>query len=108
MPDNRYNDYLDSTNFETLHEVEVVQPRLQEIILLNDDYTSVDFVITLLMRVFNKNMLDAQTITQFVHNTGEGSCGVYPYDIAELKFSIATNFIRESGMPLRLVLRDVV
>ncbi len=105
MPDNKYSDYADSA---TLHAVEVAQPRLQEIIILNDDYTSVEFVITLLMRVFNKSMLDAQNITQFIHNTGEGSCGIYPYDIAELKFSIATNFIRDNGMPLRLILRDIV
>lgn len=108
MPNNKYNDYDDSADFATMQAIEVAQPKLQEIIILNDDYTSVDFVVTLLMRVFNKSMLDAQNITQFIHNTGEGSCGVYPYDIAELKFSTATNFIRDNGMPLRITLRDVM
>lgn len=108
MPNNKYEDYADSTDFSTSYAVEVAQPRLQEIIILNDDFTSVEFVVTLLMRVFNKSMLDAQNITQFIHNTGEGSCGVYPYDIAELKYSIANNFIRDNGMPLRIILRDIV
>lgn len=107
MPNNKYNDYADSNDFETINAVDVAQPRLQEIIILNDDYTSVEFVVTLLMRIFNKSMLDAQNITQFIHNTGEGSCGIYPYDIAELKFNMATNFIQDNGMPLRLILRDV-
>lgn len=108
MSNDKYSDYADSTDYATAHAVEIAQPKLQEIIILNDDYTSVDFVVTLLMRVFNKSMIDAQNITQFIHNTGEGSCGIYPYDIAELKFNAATNFIRDNGMPLRITLRDVM
>ncbi len=107
MATNKY-DYSTLDEYEAINEVELLQPRLQEIIILNDDYTSIDFVITLLMRVFNKSMSDAQNITQFIHNTGEGSCGIYPYDIAELKYTLATNFIKDSGMPLRILLRDVI
>lgn len=94
-------------HIETAPEVELTEPKMQEIIIFNDDYTSVNFVIALLMRVFDKSMTDAQNITQFVHNTGEGSCGIYPYDIAELKFMMATNFIRDNGMPLRIAIRDI-
>ncbi|MWV62488.1 ATP-dependent Clp protease adaptor ClpS [Helicobacter saguini] len=94
-------------NFEVMPEVELAEPKMQEIIIFNDDYTSVNFVIALLMRVFDKSMTDAQNITQFIHNTGEGSCGIYPYDIAELKYIMAQNFIRDNGMPLRIDIRDI-
>ncbi len=110
MANNKYS-YSTSEDEEFVYEItnehSVLQPKLQEIVILNDDYTSVEFVITLLMRVFNKSMSDAQSITQFVHNTGEGSCGIYPYDVAELKYTLATNFIKDSGMPLRILLRDI-
>ncbi len=104
---NKYSDYSHENSYETVHEVEITQPKMREIIILNDDYTSINFVITLLMRIFDKSMLDAQNITQFVHNTGEGSCGIYPYDIAELKYMLAQNFIRDNGMPLRIIMRDI-
>ncbi|RDU71248.1 ATP-dependent Clp protease adaptor ClpS [Helicobacter aurati] len=101
--------YSDSNEVisDTFNEVELATPKMQEITILNDDYTSMNFVIRLLMYIFDKSMIDAQNIAQYVHNTGEGSCGIYPYDIAELKYAMATNFIRDNGMPLRLILRDV-
>ena len=95
-------------DFEILSDVELATPKMQEIVIFNDDYTSMNFVIALLMRVFDKSMLEAQNITQFVHNKGEGSCGIYPYDIAELKYMMAMNFIRDNGMPLRISIRDVL
>lgn len=101
----KFTQFENDTSFEV--EAEVIEPKMQEIIIFNDDYTSVNFVIALLMRIFDKSMADAQNITQFVHNTGKGSCGIYPYDIAELKFEMATNFIRDNGMPLRIALQDV-
>ena len=99
--------YTDSgVNFDSTQEVDIARPKMLEIVILNDDYTSVDFVINLLMTVFNKNMMDAQSITQYVHSNGEGSCGVYPYDIGEFKHALAMSFIRDHGMPLRIIMRD--
>lgn len=107
MSNGKYIEYSNEENYETINEVELIEPKMQEIIILNDDFTSMEFVVALLMRVFDKNLLDAQNIMQFVHNTGEGSCGIYPYDIAELKYLMAQNFIQDNAMPLRLKIRDI-
>ncbi|RDU67034.1 ATP-dependent Clp protease adaptor ClpS [Helicobacter didelphidarum] len=107
MPNNK-SQYSNEYDYETINEIEVALPKMQEIIIFNDDYTSMQFVIALLMEIFDKNEIDAQTITQFVHNTGEGSCGIYPYDIAELKYIMAINFIQDNKMPLRIDKRDVL
>lgn len=89
------------------NDTELVQPRFKEIVILNDDYTTMNFVTTLLVNVFDKSITDANNIMMHVHNKGEGVCGIYPYDIAELKYSIANEMIFKSQEPLRIILRDV-
>lgn len=90
-----------------VNEIDLVPPVLKQVVLLNDDYTTTDFVVSLLMNVFDKNMDQAHEITMIVHNTGEGVCGIYPYDIAELKFITANRLAKNSGEPLRIILRDI-
>lgn len=93
------------TNIE--NDVELVKPDLKEVVMLNDDYTTMNFVTTLLMNVFDKSITDANNIMMHVHNKGEGVCGIYPYDIAEMKYSVASEMILKNQEPLRLILRDV-
>lgn len=97
------NDYSN----EVASEVQVIQPSFQEVVLLNDDFTTMQFVVSLLMEVFDKNLADANAIMMHVHTKGEGVCGVYPYDIAELKVSLSLSLAEAHSEPLRVIARNV-
>lgn len=84
---------------------ELGEPRQYEVVLINDDYTTMDFVIDVLMRFFNKNYLEAETIMYQVHEQGSGVCGVYPFDIAESKVQQVTEYARSHDHPLLCVLQ---
>ena len=68
-------------------------PNQFEVILLNDDYTSMEFVVDVLRRFFNKEFQAAEAIMLKIHIDGEASCGTYSYDVAKTKVSVITNFI---------------
>lgn len=73
-------------------------------LLLNDDYTPMEFVIEVLQRYFNKTVEDATTIMLHVHQNGVGECGVYPYEIAETKVTLVMDFARQHAHPLQCVM----
>ncbi|MEO6213211.1 MAG: ATP-dependent Clp protease adapter ClpS [Vicinamibacterales bacterium] len=77
------------------------QPELYRVLLLNDDYTTMDFVIEILETIFNKAPAEAHRIMMAVHTQGKGLCGVYPYDIAETKVETVIERARDSGFPLK-------
>jgi ATP-dependent Clp protease adaptor protein ClpS len=77
------------------------EPRKARVILLNDDYTSMDFVVRVLIEVFHKDVLTARTIMLAVHERGRGECGVYPLEIAETKVIVVHGMARKEGFPLR-------
>ena len=70
-------------------------------LLLNDDYTTMDFVVEILENVFNKAPAEAYRIMMAVHTQGQGLCGVYPFEVAETKVATVVDRARESGFPLR-------
>jgi ATP-dependent Clp protease adaptor protein ClpS len=74
---------------------------MYRVLLHNDDYTTMEFVIEILMVVFNKSPEAAATIMLNVHQKGIGVCGVYPHEFAETKVDTVHNLARESGYPLR-------
>jgi ATP-dependent Clp protease adaptor protein ClpS len=76
------------------------RPRLYKVILHNDDYTTMEFVVLILMEVFNKTRTEATQIMLHVHTKGRGVCGEYPRDVAETKVSRVTDAAREGGYPL--------
>ena len=78
----------------------VEKPRMFKVLLHNDDFTPMDFVIVLLMEVFHKNQEEAVQITYNVHVKGRGVCGVYPRDVAESKVSKVMRISKENGHPL--------
>jgi len=80
---------------------ETKKPELYKVLLLNDDYTTMDFVIEILETVFNKGPAEAYRIMMMVHTQGKGLCGVYPFDIAETKVETVVARAREHGFPLR-------
>ena len=94
------------TDTDTLTaDPELDEPRQYEVMLLNDDYTTMDFVVDVLMRFFNKDPLEAEEIMYQVHEQGSGVCGIYPFDIAESKVKQVTDHARANNYPLLCVLR---
>jgi ATP-dependent Clp protease adapter protein ClpS len=77
---------------------------LAEVRLLNDDHTPMEFVVQVLKRVFGKDRKTATRIMLEIHNKGLGTCGIYPYDIADAKVTEVLNFARRHEHPLQCVL----
>jgi ATP-dependent Clp protease adaptor protein ClpS len=80
------------------------RPRLYKVILLNDDYTPMEFVVDLLKSVFHKPDAEATRIMLWVHQNGMGVAGVYPYEIAETKTRAVEELAREAEYPLKCVM----
>ena len=79
-------------------------PSLYRVLMLNDDYTPMEFVVLVLQRFFGHNHEAAQQIMLHVHQRGVGICGVYTFEIAEAKASQVMNFARQNEHPLQLQL----
>jgi ATP-dependent Clp protease adaptor protein ClpS len=77
------------------------KPELFKVLLLNDDYTTMDFVVEILESVFHKQPAEAFRIMMMVHTQGKGLCGVYPFEVAETKVAAVVDRARENGFPLR-------
>jgi ATP-dependent Clp protease adaptor protein ClpS len=82
-------------------------PNKFEVLLLNDDYTSMDFVVEVLRRFFHKEFLVAEAIMLKIHIDGEAVCGLYSYDIAQTKVSQVIEYSRKNDQPLMSVLREI-
>ena len=80
---------------------EVTEPPLYKVLLLNDDYTTMDFVVEVLRFVFLKSVTDATYIMLNVHHNGAGLCGIYPFEVAETKVNTVEALARERGFPLK-------
>ena len=83
-------------------------PNKFEVILLNDDYTSMDFVVEVLKKFFNKEFGVAEAIMLKIHIDGEAVCGLYSFDIAQTKVSQVLDYSRKNNHPLMSVLREVI
>lgn len=84
---------------ETHHEIK--EPKMYRVVLLNDDYTGMDFVVEVLMQVFHHKIENAINIMLKVHREGRGVCGVYTHEIAETKVSQVKAKAKENEFPLR-------
>ena len=80
------------------------RPNLYRVLLLNDDYTPMEFVVLVLQDVFNKSREDAVQIMLHVHQKGVGECGVYPYEVAETKVTRVMDTARKNQHPLQCVM----
>lgn len=88
-------------------EARVTPPRFYKVLLLNDDYTPMDFVVIVLERFFHMGRERATQIMLKVHHEGMAVCGVYPKDIAATKVEQVTAFARQNGHPLACVMEEV-
>ncbi len=77
------------------------KPSLYRVFLVNDDYTPMDFVIEVLQKFFRKDHTAATEIMLSVHNKGKGECGVFPYEIAEIKVAQVSEYARQREYPLK-------
>jgi ATP-dependent Clp protease adaptor protein ClpS len=85
------------------HAEKLKEPEEFRVILLNDHYTTMDFVVEILMDIFHKNLEDASRIMMDVHRKGKGTVGVYPYDIAQTRAEQVHAAARENEFPLRCI-----
>lgn len=84
----------------------VKQPKLYKVLLLNDNYTTMDFVVAVLETIFKKSPAEAVEIMMHVHKQGRGLCGVYPREIAETKLHQVHERARAEGHPLRCTMEE--
>ncbi|RDU60109.1 ATP-dependent Clp protease adaptor ClpS [Helicobacter marmotae] len=97
------------TAFETHTDtfIDIEEPKLYRVCLLNDSYTSMDFVTMILMEVFDKAADEAEMLTLKIHKEGKAYVGIYTYDIAELKSQIVTQRAKEHQYPLRVITEEM-
>lgn len=86
---------------EVLIERKLEEPSRYRVLLHNDDYTSMDFVVWVLRSIFHKNPVEARSIMLGVHKGGIGECGIYTREIAEAKVSQVIRSARQEGFPLK-------
>ena len=95
------------TQTQSRTQTEVAYPNRYKVLFLNDDFTPMDFVIQLLVEIFNKNIDQAHDITMEIHKSGSGIAGVYSLEIAEQKTHEALILCKHSGHPLEIVYEPV-
>ena len=83
-------------------------PKRFDVILLNDDYTTMEFVVEVLQQFFNKEFKAAETIMLKIHIDGEAVCGTYSYDVAQTKVTQVIAYARQNDQPLMCVLRELL
>jgi len=88
------------------NDLEVEEPKKYKVFLLNDDYSTMDFVIDVLTRVFRKNIDQATKIMLNIHNNGKDVCGIYTHEIASTKVAQVKTLAREKGFPLKAIMEE--
>ena len=81
-------------------------PTLYKVVLLNDDYTTMEFVVFVLMSIFHRSETDAVQIMLHVHKNGIGVAGVYPHDVAETRIAQVETLARQHEFPLRCSMEE--
>lgn len=90
----------------SLTKEQIQTPSMYKVLLKNDDYTTMEFVISVLQAVFHKSSAEAEKIMLTIHFQGVGHCGTYPYAIAETKADQTRLMARKEGFPLRAIIEE--
>ncbi len=88
----------------TRTRAQIKRPNMYRVLLLNDDYTPMEFVISILQSFFNKTSEEATQIMLHVHHNGVGECGVYTYEVAETKVAQVMDHARKNQHPLQCIM----
>ena len=94
------------TDLELLDEVKLKHSKKYKVIMLNDNYTSMDFVVDVLMSIFHKTYDEAKDIMLEIHNKDKAVCGIYTYEIAETKVMQVARKAKESEFPLKTIMEE--
>ena len=82
------------------------EPELYKVVLLNDDYTTMEFVVQVLEQVFQKSPAEAFRVMMQVHTQGSAIAGTYPWEVAETKVETVTKMAKSAGFPLRAITEE--
>ncbi len=93
-------------SFQESTKTKVTKPKKFNVIMINDDFTSMEFVVNILIEIFHKDPVDAENIMMHVHKNGRAVVGAYPYDIALTKTNAAMTKAREEGFPFRMTIEE--
>ncbi|WP_320008383.1 ATP-dependent Clp protease adapter ClpS [Maridesulfovibrio sp.] len=100
-------EYKEDFESDVLQEDELQEPRKFRVLLHNDDYTSMEFVVAVLMQVFRKTEEESTQIMLKVHNDGVGVCGVYTAEVAETRVEMVKQLAQQAGYPLKCTIEEV-
>ena len=100
-------DFDDETGVITKSDIETKEPPMYRVVLLNDDYSTMDFVVLILETVFKKNREEAEEIMMSVHNSGSGTAGIFTKEVAETKIAIVHHLARQNEFPLKCIMESV-
>ena len=87
-------------------ELDLEEPKKYKVLLLNDDFSTMDFVIEILVKVFRKSLDEAERIMLDIHNNGKAICGVYIHEIAFTKVAQVKTMARKAGFPLKAIAQE--
>ncbi len=91
---------------ELRDDLDLQEPKKYNVFLLNDDFSTMEFVIDVLVRIFRKSVDEASGIMLNIHNKGKDICGTYTHEIATTKVAQVKNMAREQGFPLKAVMEE--
>ena len=92
----------EQSSLKERQRIDLKEPRRYKVIIYNDDFTTMDFVVNILTSVFFKSKAEAESLMLQVHHSGKAVVGIYSYDVAVSKVQKATNMARDNNFPLRL------
>lgn len=99
------NEHSES-NAETHQETDIREPKMYKVLLHNDDYTTMEFVVMVLEQIFRKNTAEANQVMLNVHQKGCGICGIFSYDIAETKVITVHTLAEKNEFPLKCSIEE--
>lgn len=84
----------------------VREPKRYKVLMHNDDFTTMEFVVNVLVTIFHKNELEAERLMLMVHQKGHAVVGIYPYDVAKTRINKALVWAKQQGFPFRMTMED--
>ena len=95
-----------SYEYELDEELDLEEPKKYKVLLLNDDFSTMDFVIEILTKIFRKSLSEAEKIMLDIHNSGRAICGVYTHEIAYTKVAQVKTMARKANFPLKAIAEE--